>query len=254
MEKLVNIVAPRSLHGLLVKAGILVGCFTMVDLVVSGATGAWTRGDTPATMLVTFMVGAPFGLFVMAIMRAQYGLQKQLRYLSETDALTGLMNRNTFLDRASLLLNHSAGCSVLMIDVDHFKRINDTYGHHAGDVALTQIGQHLQRNLRNDDIVGRIGGEEFAAILETDDPTAVDRIAGEICQSIHINMNRASDPTSPSFSVTFSIGAVVALPGQRLIDLMKFADLSLYEAKKNGRNQVIFHHGDAHADTEIKTV
>lgn len=250
MEKLIEIVAPRSWHGLLVKAGILVSCFTLVDLIVSGTTDAWTRGDTAASMFVTFMVGAPFGLFVMAIMRAQYGLQKQLRYMSETDALTGLPNRNTFLDRASLLLDGPSGCSVLMIDVDHFKRVNDTYGHYAGDVALTQIGQHLRRNLRAGDAVGRIGGEEFAAVLQTDDPAVLGRIADQMCQTIHINMNRASDPSSPSFNVTFSIGAVVALPGQRLIDLMKFADQSLYEAKENGRNRVILRYGDGHAHQE----
>lgn len=246
LEKLVDVVAPRSWLGLLVKAVVLVACFTLVDLVVSRATVGWTNNNTPVTMLVTFLVGAPFGLFVMWVMRLQHDLKEQLQYLSETDVLTGLPNRNAFFDRASKSLDNNSACTVLMIDVDHFKKINDTYGHYAGDVALAQIGQHLRKILRSDDIVGRIGGEEFAVLLSTNEPAAVNRVAGNICDTIQIDMRRAGDTNIQSFNVTFSIGAVVALPGQRLIDLMKFADESLYKAKSSGRNQVVVYHpGDA---------
>jgi len=241
VEKIVDLVAPRSRTGLIIKATVLVGCFTAVDYIVSAMTASFTDQNTLRSLLITFLIGAPFGLFVMCVMIVQRKLKERLQYLSETDSLTGLPNRSAFFARAIKALEERSQGSVLMIDVDNFKAINDTYGHYAGDLALTQIGRHLRAILRPQDIVGRIGGEEFAVLLNADDPTFIDQIAKRICATLLIEARRSGDNTIQSFNVTFSIGGVVAQPGQNLLDRMRFADQALYHAKANGRNRVVFH-------------
>ena len=108
-------------------------------------------------------------------------------------------------------------------------------------LALAQIGRHLHKTLRSEDIVGRIGGEEFAILLNNIELPAVAQLTSKICDTITIQSRRASDHQIQSFKVTMSIGSVIALPGQKLVDLMRFADEALYQAKANGRNRVIFH-------------
>tara|TARA_R110002072_G_scaffold300253_1_gene477209 strand:+ start:115 stop:879 length:765 start_codon:yes stop_codon:yes gene_type:complete len=246
MEKIVELVAPRSQLGLVVKAILLVASFTAVDYIVSDLAHSMTDESELVSLLVTFLIGAPFAFGIMTIMIAQRKLKERLLFLSETDQLTGLPNRSAFFARADKLLDEGQNSAVLMIDVDNFKHINDTYGHYAGDVALAQIGRHLRKNLRAEDAVGRIGGEEFAVLLKDGEFSAVDRTTSKICDTIMIDTRRATDTALQPFAVTFSIGAVIALPGQKLIDLMKFADEALYQAKSSGRNRVVLHRAEDH--------
>lgn len=247
MEKIVDLVAPRSCLGLLVKAAILVTCFTVVDYMISNLTYTFTSQSPFAAIMITFLIGAPFGLFVMAVMNVQRRLKDRLQYLSETDLLTGLPNRSSFFTQASEKISLGEASAVLMIDVDNFKQINDTYGHYAGDVALKLIGRHLRKQLRDGDVAGRIGGEEFAVLLDAGEIATIDHITQSICETIVIESGTASEADFNTFSITFSIGGVMALPGQKLVDLMKFADQALYRAKSEGRNRIVFHRLDARA-------
>ena len=116
---------------------------------------------------------------------------RKLDALAQTDALTGLPNRRSFAEQADRLIvqHHRAGSvlSVVMVDVDHFKRINDEFGHHGGDVTLRAVAQALRGALREQDIVARWGGEEFIALLpDTDGPGAV-----------HLSLIHISEPTRP---------------------------------------------------------
>lgn len=241
LEKIVDWVAPRSRFGAFLNAAILVGCFTAVDYLISGLASGFTARSELASVLVTYLIGAPFGLFVMAIMIVQRQLKDRLQYMSETDPLTGLPNRAAFFEKANLTINNGKPHAILMVDIDNFKAINDTYGHYAGDLALAQIGKHLHRTLRSEDIVGRIGGEEFAVLLNNVELPAIAELTSKICDTITIQSRRASDHQIQSFKVTMSIGSVIASPGQKLVDLMRFADEALYQAKANGQNRVIFH-------------
>lgn len=132
LEKIADWVAPRSRLGLFVKAAILVGCFTAVDYLISGLASRFTARSELASILVTYLIGAPFGLFVMAIMIVQRQLKDRLRYMSETEPLTGLPNRAAFFEKANVTINNGKPHAVLMVDIDNFKTINDTYGHYAG--------------------------------------------------------------------------------------------------------------------------
>ncbi len=241
MEKIVDIVAPVSLLDLFIKAIILVACFTGFDYFVAQATHVWTDGSTISALVVTFMIGAPFGLFVMAVMTVQRRLKDRLIYLSSTDVLTGLLNRRTFFDRADDVLDAGNGVAVLMIDVDFFKAVNDTHGHYAGDIALIEIGKHLQHTTRDCDIVGRIGGEEFAVLLRASEGQSIKQVVEQVFAPIRVTPTAEVPTAFTEFAVTLSIGAAISVPGVPLIALLGLADRALYAAKSTGRNKIVYH-------------
>jgi len=153
--------------------------------------------------------------------------------MSHRDALTGLANRRWFFQRGQEMLRqaaeHGAPVWVAMLDLDHFKRINDSYGHEIGDAVLRHVAQQLQ-NYFGEGLVGRVGGEEFAVVLETTRQDVWD----ECRQAI------ASQPVSTSVGpvdVGVSMG-VCRVPGANLERHLACADALLYRAKHRGRNRV----------------
>jgi diguanylate cyclase (GGDEF)-like protein len=178
----------------------------------------------------------------IALAIANLGLREELRRQAIRDPLTGLYNRRymqEFLDRElSRAARRSRSVAVLMVDLDHFKLYNDTYGHGAGDQALAGVGEVLLRSVRAEDLACRYGGEEFCVIL-TECPLeqAVKR-ATEIRQRIRQcrlqRDDRARDPLTTSIGV-----AAFAETTDRGDLLLKFADEALYQAKRNGRDCVV---------------
>ena len=160
---------------------------------------------------------------------------ERLELLSQTDELTGLLNRRAFISRAQLLLKqahrHDQTCSFLLLDIDHFKQINDLHGHACGDAVLRQLGQLLQRNCREHDVLARIGGEEFAIICMDSPTDSAAAFAEKLLRLV------SAEPID-GIAVTVSIG--VATAGQLSFEqLYKQADLLLYEAKHAGRNRLV---------------
>ncbi len=168
-------------------------------------------------------------------------VQKRLLQDALTDTLTQLPNRRNGLDflASELVFTQSSGASLacLMMDIDHFKRINDTYGHAAGDAVLRQLADLLKRASRAEDMVFRYGGEEFVAIL-TNAPL---KIALQIADRIRAQVEESAfDWEGQTIPVTLSIGAAVASgKEQDGLALIQAADAALYQAKKNGRNRVV---------------
>ncbi|WP_427023176.1 PleD family two-component system response regulator [Aureimonas ureilytica] len=158
--------------------------------------------------------------------------------LATIDPLTGLYNRRFLEGHLSQAIeqaerNNRSLC-VLMLDIDHFKRINDTYGHDAGDEVLRQFAEHLKRGLRASDLAARIGGEEFAIIMPDAEIAAALSAAERLRRGIEAEPLRVQDHT---IALTTSIGVgSLAADGQR--GLMKRADMALYKAKRDGRNKV----------------
>ncbi len=194
--------------------------------------------------------------FVPAIVRARVGnmlrlqattqglrrANAQLKEMAATDALTGAVNRRQFFILAEhervRCLRARRPLSLAMLDVDHFKSINDTYGHAAGDQVLIGLVAEACRLLRQSDVVARLGGEEFAVLLpETgrDDALAsAERLRAGIPS---LSFNAGAD----TFSVTASVGvALIADEDDDIDAALKRADVALYEAKRGGRNQVRF--------------
>ncbi len=167
--------------------------------------------------------------------------ERELVRLAQTDALTGLANRRHFMALAeqelSRAIRYGGELSVMMMDIDHFKAINDTYGHHTGDLVLQRVGMHCQEALREIDIVGRIGGEEFAFIL----PQTSKEKAGEVAERLRRMLANADLPLEHGVPLHFevSIGVTAIGPNGGNIDtLLAQADTALYEAKRQGRNQI----------------
>jgi two-component system, cell cycle response regulator len=157
-----------------------------------------------------------------------------------TDGLTNLSNRKQLdallAEEITRSQRHSRPLSLLMLDVDHFKKINDSYGHLAGDMVLRSLAGLLQRRMRPTDKLGRYGGEEFCAILAETNLQNATAIANELRELI---ANHPFVADKHEFKATVSIGASTLLPGMKGDDLYARADEMLYQAKRSGRNCVM---------------
>lgn len=165
---------------------------------------------------------------------------RALRNTMSRDGLTGLLNHTTTkeqLDREIQLARRRAGQLVLaLIDLDHFKQVNDTYGHSTGDRVLKSLARLLQQRLRRTDIVGRYGGEEFAVIMIDTDGERAAFVLNDVREKF-AQINQRSDHYD--FAVTFSCGIASFPLYGNATDLSRAADTALYRAKRNGRNQVV---------------
>lgn len=172
-------------------------------------------------------------------------MYQTMEAMATTDALTGLKNRRVFQERLSELLRraerHGGPVTLLLCDIDHFKKINDTYGHLIGDQVLRRVAQVVQAQVRTIDVAARYGGEEFVVVLDSTDQTGGRLLAERIRQEVQ-KLVLQSD--KGAFSCTLSLGvatfpddAPTAASGTHL--LIASADQALYAAKKNGRNQSV---------------
>lgn len=172
-----------------------------------------------------------------------YELSCRLGELAYHDELTGLLNRRAVLERAQSLLalcgRQGSPISLLMIDIDHFKSINDRFGHAAGDQVLREVGGTLRDNLRDSDLLGRIGGEEFLAVLP--DTGAEGALTLAECLRARVGRLVCSFDDSSGESVTISLGVTTVAGRQgssaQLSDCLKRADDALYRSKREGRNR-----------------
>jgi diguanylate cyclase (GGDEF)-like protein len=165
---------------------------------------------------------------------------RRLEELSRTDGLTGLFNHLFIHQRLEeeILRAERQGhpLTVLMADLDHFKRVNDQLGHQVGDEALRFFSQVLLKNLRRVDAVGRYGGEEFLVILVDCDLESGVMVAEKLRKKVQAGSN--APPFDPMGGFTVSLGAAQWVLGQKAKELVSLADKALYEAKREGRNQV----------------
>jgi diguanylate cyclase (GGDEF)-like protein/PAS domain S-box-containing protein len=193
-------------------------------------------------------VGEPFGLMATLIdvtsenlaRRDLQATQAQLWQLANHDVLTGLPNRMQFDDqlaRAVVRTDRSGqGLAVLFCDVDEFKPVNDTHGHHVGDVVLVEVARRLTSTSRDSDTVFRIGGDEFVVVCEGfDDPAGLELLADRLVRSV----GRPITVGGVTIEVGLSIGIAVATPGTSVGTVLARADAALYRAKGAGRNRSV---------------
>lgn len=172
-------------------------------------------------------------------------LEQRIMSLAMTDHLTGLLNRRAFMERLEAEINRSRRCSgelgIIIIDLDHFKLVNDKYGHQAGDLVLQKISHSMCRTCRSYDFVGRYGGEEFIACLPGTNLELSIKIAERIRNSLEGSEIKLPD-REKSIKVTASFGVACMEEGaiESIDSLIKKADKALYQAKNAGRNQVVF--------------
>jgi diguanylate cyclase (GGDEF)-like protein/PAS domain S-box-containing protein len=177
----------------------------------------------------------------LSLALANLSLQEKLKLKSIQDSLTGLANRRhmeEILQRQFFrMYRYNTPCSVIMLDVDHFKQFNDTYGHDIGDTVLKELGAYLKKNTRGEDLACRYGGEEFIVILVDTDTAAASKKAEKMRSEIAENISIPH--LAEKLRVTVSMGVATSpTHGQNADELIKSADTALYRAKENGRNRV----------------
>lgn len=166
----------------------------------------------------------------------QAGENFNLILSSTTDSLTGAPNRAELDRQIKKMAGRMAPLSVIMMDIDHFKKVNDTYGHDAGDIVLKDFARTVKSAVRPFDFLGRYGGEEFMVICNACIDEAAE-IAERVRQTVSAAPVRISEGQSLSITASFGVAGYVA--GDSPETLIKRADRALYEAKKTGRNKVV---------------
>lgn len=195
-----------------------------------------------------------FVVYIIAFNIARIGMKQvanaeiRLRNQAVTDSLTGIINRGELMSRAEEELarvhRHGPGggngeLSLIMLDIDHFKKVNDIHGHLAGDAVLRQLPERIKQGLRIYDILGRYGGEEFLILL----PNASLQSACTVAERIRLCV--AEQPFTHNdieIAATISLGVSTFHPESALTEVIELADQAMYQAKQNGRNRVEPHH------------
>ena len=167
-------------------------------------------------------------------------LMQRLHDLAYLDALTGIANRRRFFDLAAVLFDGPGDLQAVMLDIDHFKQVNDRHGHAVGDQVLRLVADTIGVRLPPEAVLGRLGGEEFAILFPSADPDAVLGAVDTIRQAV---ADLAIPLEEGTLTCTISCGLASRTPDTRNIDaLLHDADQALYQAKGSGRNRVIFRH------------
>ncbi|ABM03037.1 diguanylate cyclase with PAS/PAC sensor [Psychromonas ingrahamii 37] len=166
---------------------------------------------------------------------------KQLKLLADHDSLTNLLNARAYYEvcerMMSIALRHNKPFSVLFVDLDHFKKINDTHGHHVGDLLLKAVSACILETCRDSDLIGRVGGEEFSLFL----PETGMSGAMIFAEKLRSNIEQLLHPvgTDKNIGITASIGVASKLIHHKaIVDIQRDADHAMYHAKHKGRNQV----------------
>lgn len=232
-----------------VVGGIRTG---LVYTVLSVLAISWATLALDLALNRESLVSMLLGLVIFSLLSLVYARQSfryadlveaknlQLEYMASHDPLTGIFNSRSYETRGEALLalarRNGTSLSLLYLDIDHFKRINDDFGHHVGDGVLECFVQVVGREIRESDVFARIGGEEFCILLPNTELAGAGMLAEKVRQSVedeecHVNGQR--------FSLTVSIGVSTWQEGDTsLLDIEKRADSALYEAKDTGRNRV----------------
>ena len=205
--------------------------------------GRWRLGANPLNnVIIPLLLAPPFFFFLLAKLRELAIANERLTAIASTDGLTSCMSRAAFttlveayLERISDLPGDKRKGALLILDVDHFKSVNDRFGHDAGDDALKLIVQQIKSILRDVDLVGRMGGEEFGVFLPGTTPQRTVAVAERICATVKAAGFR---PDGAEHPLSVSIGAASFASGSTFSDLYRLADRKLYDAKRGGRDRV----------------
>ena len=218
---------------MLFAVGFSVSCIYFTDLVLSDFTA---RFNNYAFSTMIPIAASPLVVYpVLWLLRRVEQAQAELEHMARTDALTEVANRRGFFEAAAAAFSGSDSVTMMMVDIDHFKRVNDLFGHAAGDELLRHLAKMIGETVRSDaGIVGRLGGEEFAILISGADEHRMQRLAERLCRRAR---KSALEYDGHRIGATFSIGMAFASPGDSVDAVLKMADRAAYRAKREGRDR-----------------
>lgn len=211
----------------------------------SFSDGSWRWGDNPVNnVVIPMLLAPPFFLFLLGKLRELAIANERLMQIASTDGLTSCLSRAAFTTLVDAYLQKFASAdepthegAFLVLDVDHFKSVNDRFGHDTGDEALKLIVARVRETVRDIDLVGRMGGEEFGVFLPGVSPGDTATVAQRILRSVAAT-NFSPGGVSCPLSVSIGGTTFAAPHAADFAILYKVADRRLYDAKRNGRNRV----------------
>jgi diguanylate cyclase (GGDEF)-like protein len=220
----------------LILAGSTVGSWVISNLVMMSLNQGMNDVGTILALGMPTALGGPILLFLQIRSAQLREANRKLETLASTDWLTDCLNRRAFTSRVGASLSGVSGsAALLVIDADHFKTVNDRFGHERGDEVLQLIANAIRDSVREGDLVGRIGGEEFGVFLEDAGLDVADLVAERIRAAVN-GLFITSDGIAQRLSV--SIGGAISADNDGFSELFRIADRRLYEAKHAGRNRV----------------
>ncbi len=208
---------------------------------ILGIAATWK--NYAVALALPMIITPVFSLIYVRALRRLHRLKRELERLAWIDPLSGLMNRRAFFLRAEDALAKSGyeptTIAILMVDIDHFKSINDNLGHAVGDLALRMVAQAISNTVdqsvdRHRALVSRFGGEEFVILVTGLDPAALSRLAHRLCDAVR---GRVLWQGSVQVSATVSIGVATGSGNEDFDGMLRAADGALYEAKRTGRDR-----------------
>jgi diguanylate cyclase (GGDEF)-like protein len=223
----------------LISLAMMAGAYALlfILMIATGFKDAFLH-YTLATIFT--MILAPAGAFPLVVMSDRLrAMKNELEGLLRLDGLTELPNRRAFFELAEKVFERDGAVTLMMVDLDHFKQVNDTYGHDIGDRVLHSVGQSIQHIVTEAGgagvkVAARIGGEEFAVLVEGLTADAADRLASELVLRIEAAPMQGD---GQSIAVTVSIGVAHRRAGDMPGQVLRAADNACYRAKRLGRNQ-----------------
>lgn len=220
------------------------GLAVVLAYAIGYALGATITGaGLISSALVPIVIGMPVIFFIEgqslklknAIMTLDL-MREEAEERAKRDSMTGLYNHQHFMEKIHAGGRRDDG-SLIILDIDHFKNINDNYGHARGDEALIHVVEAVRKSVRNHDVVGRIGGEEFAVFLLDANKEEAKMIASRIRKSVEkIHFTPDGGVKAP---LTVSVGLAMKNEMDNVVGAMQLADMRMYKAKESGRNQVV---------------
>ncbi|MEM9319806.1 MAG: GGDEF domain-containing protein [Pseudomonadota bacterium] len=231
----VTVLAPKSPVDFVLKlAGWVFGTVILRLVLTLAATQGVTLAELVKNGIIGATVATVFITIGLTLVMHQYKLQLALAKLALTDLLTGLANRRAFMAEAEARIDSEDPIIILLLDLDHFKRINDTFGHDIGDQCLKTFAEFMRRAVRQGDLAARVGGEEFAVLLDngTSQEVAV-ALGGRIASGTSAQL------VTDVISLTASVGFAQARPGEGVAEVLSRADAALYNAKETGRARLV---------------
>lgn len=241
-------------YRLLMSAAIAQFCGVLLSWLLFGAAFTSVVNQTQVyaclPMLTLYPLAVGMVCYRLAIKLSEH--KRALSALSRTDSLTGLLNHGSWKDllhiKFHLCQQQQIEATIALIDIDHFKTINDTYGHIVGDSVLRQLSTELKRNLRESDLAGRYGGDEFCVIL----PDMPQDQIREVMERLRDVFSNYRNPDAPTLRVSLSIGLAAYQPAfEEASSWLNEADKALYTAKNTGRNKINIAMNEPFADSAL---